>query len=97
MYLYLACVYKKGVQGKVKYIHFLIRIQNTLHRGICFSAAKHVQIYIFRYVQIVQNYLINQHHLHQIYLDSSLSRYLLEVSSVKLSKDKKRKYFNFEI
>ena len=88
---------------KVKYIHFLIRIQNTLHRGICFSAAKHdVHIYICTYLKLpaslVQIYLITEHHLYEIYLHSSLSGYLSEVSPVKLFKDKKkRKYFNFAI
>ena len=80
---------------KVKYIHFLIRIQNTLHRGICFSAAKHdVHIYICTYLKLpaslVQIYLITEHHLYEIYLDSSLSGYLSEVSPVKLFKDKKK-------
>ena len=42
-------------------------------------------------------FLIIEHHLYQIYLDSSLSGYLSEVSPVKLSKDKKRNYFNFAI
>ena len=32
---------------------------------------------------------IIEHHLYQIYLDSSLSGYLSDVSTVKLSKDKK--------
>ena len=41
--------------------------------------------------------IIIEHHLYQIYLDSPLSGYLSEVSHVKLSKDKKRKYFNFAI
>ena len=99
----------KVSKGKVKFIHFLIRIQDTPHRSICFSAAKHVHIYICTYVHmctctylklstpLVQIYLIIEHHLYQIYLDSSLSGYLSEVSHVKLSKDKKRKYFNFAI
>ena len=46
---------------------------------------------------LVQIYLIFEHHLYKIYLDSSLSRYLSDVSPVKLSKDKKRKYFKFAI
>ena len=99
----------KASKGKVKYIHFLKRIQNTLHRGICFSAAKHVHISIYTCLHLhictylklptplVQIYLTIEHHLHQIYLDSSLSEYLSEVSPVKLSKDKRRKYFNFAI
>ena len=40
----------KVSKGKVKYIHFLIRIQNTLYRDICFAAAKHVHIHICTYV-----------------------------------------------
>ena len=48
-------------------------------------------------IPLVQIYLIFEHHLFKIYLDSSLSRYLSDVSPVKLSKDKKIKYFNFEI
>ena len=46
---------------------------------------------------LIQIYLITEHHLYQIYLDSSLSRHLSEVSPVKLSKDKIRNYFNFAI
>ena len=38
-------------------------------------------------------YLTIGHHLYQIYLDSSLSGYLSEVSPIKLSKDKKKKVF----
>ena len=40
---------------------------------------------------LLQIYLIIEHHLYQIYLDSSLSGYLSEVSLVKLSKDKKKR------
>ena len=91
----------KVSKGKVKYIHFLVRIQNTLHQGICFSAATHVHIYICRYLKLattlVQICLIIEHNLCQIYIDSSLSGYLSEISPVNLSKDKKRKYFNFAI
>ena len=58
-------------------------------------------MYICTYLKLptplVQIYLIIEHHLYQIYLDSSLSGYLSEISLVKLSKDKKRKYFNFTI
>ena len=58
-------------------------------------------MYICTYLKLstslVQIYLITEHHLYQIYLDSSLSGYLSEVSHVNLPKDKKRKYFNFEI
>ena len=83
----------KVSKGKVKYIHFLIRIQNTLHRGTYFSAAKHVLIYRCTHLKLptplVQIYLTIEHHLYQIYLYSSLSGYLSEVSPVKLSKDKK--------
>ena len=46
---------------------------------------------------LVQIYLIFEHHLYKIYLDSSLSRYLSDVSPLKLSKDKKIKYFNLAI
>ena len=42
----------KVSKGKGKYINFLKRIQNTLHRRICFSAAKHVHIYICTYVRM---------------------------------------------
>ena len=99
----------KVSKGKVKIIHILIRIQSTLHQGICFSAAKHVHIYICKYVHmdictylklptpLVQIYLIIEYYLYQIYIDSSLSGYLSEVSPVKFSNDKKRKYFNFSI
>ena len=48
-------------------------------------------------IPLVQIYLIIEHHLYQIYLDSSLSEYLSEVSPAKLSKDKKRNYFTFAI
>ena len=48
-------------------------------------------------IPLVQIYLIFEHHLYKIYLDSSLSRYLSDVSPVKLSKDKKIKYFNLAI
>ena len=41
-------------------------------------------------------FLIIEHHLYQIYLDSSLSGYLSEVSPI-YKKYKKRKYFNFAI
>ena len=47
-------------------------------------------------IPLVQIYLIIEHHLYQIYLDSSLSGYLSEVSPV-YKKYKKRKYFNFAI
>ena len=46
---------------------------------------------------LVQSYLIIEHRLYQIYLDSSLSEYLSEVSPAKFSKDKKRNYFTFAI
>ena len=48
-------------------------------------------------IPLVQIYLIFEHHLYKICLDSSLSRYLSDVSPVKLSKDKNIKYFNMAI
>ena len=48
-------------------------------------------------IPLVQIYLIFEHHLYKIYLDSSLSRYLSDVSPLKLSIDKKIKYFNLAI
>ena len=77
----------KVSNGKVKYIHFLKRTQGTLHRGICFSAAKHLHIYICTYLKLltplVQIHLITELHLYQIYLHLSLSGYLSEVSPKK--------------
>ena len=58
-------------------------------------------MYICTYLKLptplVQIYLMNGHYLYQIYLHSSSSGYLSEVSSLKLSKDKKKEYFNFAI
>ena len=58
-------------------------------------------MYICTYLKLltslVQIYLIIEHTLYQIYVDSSLLGYRSEVSPIKLSKDKKRNYFNFAI
>ena len=96
----------KVSKGKLKYIHFLKGIKNTLHRGICFSSAKHVHVYICTYVHIWNFLPFSSNLFHNWtsfisnlfrFIFSSLGRYLSEVSPVKLSKDKKRKYFNFAI
>ena len=51
-------------------------------------------MYICAYLKLPtplgQIYLMNGHYLYQIYLHSSSSGYLSEVSSLKLSKDKKK-------
>ena len=62
-----------------------------------FTHVHYICTYLKLPTLIVQIYLITEHHLYQIYLDSSLSGYLSKVSPVKLSKDKKRKYLNFAI
>ena len=55
-------------------------------------------MYICTYLKLptplVQIYLMNGHYLYQIYLHSSSSGYLSEVSSLKLSKDKKKGVYN---
>ena len=87
----------KVSKGKVKYIHFLKRIQNTLHQGIRSSAAKHVHMYIFE-----TSYPFNNLFNNWTSFISNLFRFIFiripfRGLTIKLSKDKKRKYFNFAI
>ena len=96
----------KASKGKVKYIQFLKTHTEFKTHYTELYVSQQLSMYIFTYIHmyifktsypLVQIYLPFEHHLYQIYLDSSSSGYLSEVSSVKLSKGKKRTYFNFTI